>query len=300
MKSHQLVLERAIADGVKSLLIMEDDVCFADDFLPEVKKFLRAVPDDWDQLMLGGQHLNSHGKPTLVKPEVVRCTDCQRAHCHAIRGKYMRKFYERLLGGGKYNGLGFNDWIMGGDQEMQLAHKVYAPKFFVAGQERSYSDIYGTVVPRRFWNPPEVDLFVINLHAPSAVVAALQAYGLCIGRGVGRDSDLDIELGKIFTDPKNDPATRKHRLGNWIKLMQWELGSDQYLFCTVSHPEASPKLVNEASPWKVYEVTANRVEEAIIQLPSKIRKKLVSARRQLEVVGYCATSLLIIIMYVTC
>jgi GR25 family glycosyltransferase involved in LPS biosynthesis len=285
MKSHQAVLEQAIADGVEQLLVLEDDVCFADDFCPAIHKFLKNVPDDWDQLMIGGQHLNFHGKPRLVKPGVIRCTDCQRMHCYAIRGEFLKKFFHRLRGGGLYDGQGHCDWILGRDPEMQLAHKVYAPKFFLAGQERSRSDIYGAIMPRRFWNPPDADLFVINLHAPAAVVVALREYGLCTGVGVGRDGNLHMELANIFAETKNNLAQRKHRLGNWIKVMQWELGADPFLFCTLSHPDASPQLVKQASPWRIYEVTAESVSGAIKQFPQKIRKALLAARRQLAGVG---------------
>ncbi len=40
---------KAMEDKVKNLLVMEDDICFADDFRLEVEGFLRAVPDDWDR-----------------------------------------------------------------------------------------------------------------------------------------------------------------------------------------------------------------------------------------------------------
>ncbi len=72
----------------------------------------------------------------LVKEGIIRCTDCERTHCYAIRGEFMRKLSRRWLGGGKFNGSRHCDWIMGRDPEMQLSHKVYAPEFFLVGQDR--------------------------------------------------------------------------------------------------------------------------------------------------------------------
>jgi GR25 family glycosyltransferase involved in LPS biosynthesis len=274
VKSHQLVLKNALVDGIDRLLILEDDVCFTKGFDKKIREFLRRVPDDWEQLMIGGQHFNTLGQPSIVSPGVIRCTDCERTHCYAVRGSYMKKLYDRWTGGGKFNGYAILDWIMGRDPEMQLAHKVYAPRLFLAGQERGYSDIYGAIVPRRFWNPPRRDLPVINLHAPASVVESLEKNGFCTGIGCGRDGDLHRQFEEIFITTKNSLRIRQQKLCDWIKLMQWELASDPSLVCTVAHPEASAQLVKKASHWKVYEITAHNVQDAFVQLPSKLRKTL--------------------------
>lgn len=242
-------------------MILEDDVCFAPNFPAAVGKFLRAVPDDWDQLMLGGQHVNRPGPPTLVKPGVVRCTDCERTHCYAIRGPFLRQLCRRLARGATYL-----DWIMGRDPAMQFAHKVYAPSFFLAGQDRGHSDIFGTVLPRKFWNPPGPDLAVVNLHAPARVAFALARQGWCFGRGGGRGGNLDEKLNQVFAETTHHPAARREKLREWIKVMQWELASDPTLRCTVWHPAATPSLVKAASLWPVWEVTANSTAEALEKL----------------------------------
>jgi len=266
LQSHRAILQQAWADGVQSLLILEDDICFEKNFAAQVKKFLRAAPKDWDQLMLGGQQMNLHGTPTLVKPGVLRCTDCERTHAYAIRGEFMRKLGDRLAGGGLFKGLVINDWIMGRDPEMQLAHKVYAPEFFLVGQERSYSDVYGATQPRKFWNPPGSELHVVNLHAPASVALALEEHGLCFGRRLGRERNLDHQLVQLFAETKTNPVARIRRLREWIKTMQWELAADPTFVCALSHPEATPHLVKAASLWPVIEITANTVEEAARQL----------------------------------
>jgi hypothetical protein len=266
LQSHRAVLKQALDDGVQQLLILEDDICFEKNFAANVKKFLRAVPKEWDQLMLGGQHVNHLGQPFLVKPGVLRCTDCERTHAYAIRGEFMRCLYDRLSGGGLFNGLAHGDWIMGRDPEMQLAHKVYAPPFFLIGQERSHSDVYGAVQPRKFWNPPGPDLRVVNLHAPAKVAQALEKRGWHFGRGLGRKRDLDQQLIQLFAATKKGSGARVRRLRDWIKTMQWELASDPTFICALSHPEATPKLVKAASLWPVVEVSADTAKEALLQM----------------------------------
>jgi len=270
--SHRQLLKQAIDDGINRLLVLEDDVCFIDGFRERVEQFLHEVPDDWDQLMLGGTHINLNGKPTLVKPGVYRVTDCERTHCYAVRGKYMHKLYERWMGGGKYNALVHCDYIMGRDPELQAAHKVYAPEYFLVGQERGLSDNFRLVAPRQFWNPPGPDLMVINLHGSQPLAAALREHGWYTGNRRNRKTDIEVKLLEIFNETTKNSNERRDRLEQWIKGMQWQLAFEPDLICTVWHPEATPELVKSASYWPVYEVTANTVKEALKQIPRKLRR----------------------------
>jgi len=273
MLTHKGILEQAIADRVRNVLILEDDICFIGHFRELIEEFLELVPGDWEQLMIGGQHMLFTGKPELIKPGVFRCIGTERTHCYAVRGEYMTRLIEKWTGGGKFNGNGHCDWIMGRDPDLQPKHKVYAPEFFLAGQERSKSDINGRVTPRQFWNPPGPELSVINLHAPKAVVIALREYGFHIGYDRERLSGVDNGLIKVFSANGGNPDGREHRMREWIKVIQWEVASDPRLLCTVWHPLAEPALVKEASLWPVYEITADTVEDVLKQLPGELRRQ---------------------------
>jgi len=275
--SHQEVLAQATRDGINSILILEDDVCFSDDFRSGVEEFLQSVPDDWDGLMLGGEHsMFFKSKPTLVRPGLYRCGACERTHCYAVRGKYMHMLCRRLRGGGKFNGSVINDYIMARDPELQLAHKIYAPEYFLAGQERSMSDHLGGVLPRQFWNPPGPELSVINLHCAQPLAAALRSHGWFTGNNRDNNSDIEKRLLEIFLETKKNRVARLNKLREWIKGMQWQVGYDPDFICTVWHPEASPQLVKDASLWRVYEVTANTVNEALKQIPQKLKRPVLS------------------------
>jgi hypothetical protein len=273
LRSHQQVLEMTLIEGSESVLILEDDACFIENFTIKVEDFLKAVPNDWDQLMLGGQHVNVNGTPKLIKPGIYRCTDCERTHCYAVRGEFKRKLYQRWTNGGAYNGEVHCDWIMGRDPEMQLKHNVYAPELFLVGQERGRSDINGTLHPRKYWNPPSPDLPVLNLHAPQNVVAALRQYGIHTGYNRDPVSDVDRGLLEVFKDSAGNGPTKVEKLAAWINEIQWEVASDPYLICTIWHQSASPEIIKEASRWPVHEVYADNLSEALNNLPHECRRR---------------------------
>ena len=140
-------------------------------FAADVERFLVEVPDNWDQLMLGGQHINSI--PQRVSKHVVKCVNCQRTHAYAVRGEYMRQLYQKWI-----SCAGHCDHIMG---PMQAHFNVYAPEPFLIGQDASKSDISGSLNPRKFWKPPTGDEPVVLLQAPKAVVAKLRSFGFHTG-----------------------------------------------------------------------------------------------------------------------
>lgn len=146
MMSHRAVLGAAIADGIQSMLVLEDDLCLAKDFAAKVAQFLARVPDDWDGLMFGGQHMS---RPTTVfrgsgsEISVVRCANAQRTHAYAVRGKWMLDLHAAWE---KY--VGHCDHRMGA---MERDYKIYAPAPWLVGQDSGRSDITGHQDVQRWW-----------------------------------------------------------------------------------------------------------------------------------------------------
>ena len=86
--------ERSIADGIKYLLIFEDDVKFKKRVIP-----LPEVPEDWDMLYLGG---TVHRIINRDNPNWVRMT-CWTTHMHIIN-LTNEKLVERILEADKFDG----------------------------------------------------------------------------------------------------------------------------------------------------------------------------------------------------
>lgn len=147
LQSHRQVLEAAILDNVNSILVLEDDAVLVDDFESKVKKFLRAVPSDWEGLMLGGQHFVV---PTQVKDGVLRCANCQRTHAYAVRGRLLKDLYSRWHARETW---GHCDHVLG---PFTANYKTYAPRHFLIGQNSGKSNINGKTNPVKFWNPARI------------------------------------------------------------------------------------------------------------------------------------------------
>jgi hypothetical protein len=271
LRSHQLVLERAILDGVKELLVLEDDVCFCENFTSKASAFLDAVPSDWDQLMIGGQHTNHFGPPESIGSSVYRCKSCERTHCYAIRGDFMRELYRRLVSAGKFGHETHCDWIMARDPEMQLQHKVYAPAVFLAGQRRDYSRRQGDARLRRFWNRQAVQRPVVLVRGPLEIASALMNSGFYFGRDVEPQKAINRRLEAIIAQTARDRNRQIEELTTLIKEMQWEAESSPHMRCALWHPDLTLEALSAASDGIVHEVAARSVAEALRQLPKAVR-----------------------------
>jgi GR25 family glycosyltransferase involved in LPS biosynthesis len=258
MQSHRQILERAILDGVQNLLVLEDDLVLCPDFVEKAAAFLADVPDDWDQLMFGGQHMSS---PLVVQPSasgragVVQCTNCQRTHAYAIRGRYLRDLYQKWV-----STQGHCDHIMG---PFQRSYKVYAPDPFLCGQARSKSDINGALNPTKFWISPTVEQPVVLLRAPREVVEALRRRGLHTGYRRDPETDIDIGLRDLFAKPERYWSRDLRR---WIDTIQWEVASAQGLTCAVWHNHATLELVKQSTDAPVFEIAGETLSDALAAL----------------------------------
>jgi glycosyl transferase, family 25 len=150
-RSHLGVIERAIADGIDSMLLLEDDCNLSDEFsarMPAINAALKS--SDWS-MFYGGYHL--HGVPTpradaahpitLVSPE----QPIWLAHCFAVRGKALRALpallrlvMSRPAGhpeGGKMDVDGAYSWL----RRLNPQFKTYIATPDIAYQRSSRTDI---------------------------------------------------------------------------------------------------------------------------------------------------------------
>jgi GR25 family glycosyltransferase involved in LPS biosynthesis len=181
IRSHVRIWEDALTQGWESVLVFEDDALFCEDFAQRATEFLDAVPDDWDMIYLGGQHLYDHdweavrGRGRAMPPQmlddrrlVLRCQNVNRTHAYAIRPAMMQRAIElcALLPQDAHTLTAYHvDNRLG---TIHAAHKVYAPYRWLAGQRTADSDIAGrnplTTRDACFWNE-----FAIRDPEPEAV-----------------------------------------------------------------------------------------------------------------------------------
>lgn len=256
LRSHAIILEQAINDGVKALLVLEDDLTTEPDYVRKLREFFANVPEDWDQLMLGGQHV---GPVTHVRTNVVKCSNTQRTHAYAVRGKMMRDLYVAWM-----NGDTHCDHIMG---PMQSKYNVYAPSEFIFGQAHSKSDINGRVNPQKTWNPPKGDEPILLLHGPREVIEQLREYGVHIG--FDRDPATGYDKGLMLA------ATNVALLRKWCADLQWEcVGAKTTL--GVWHPKVTIEALRAAWAGEVREVDCSTLSAALDALGKPPRRSRAS------------------------
>lgn len=261
-QSHCQVLERAIMDDVKQLLVLEDDLTLRSEydsgatFTDKIREFISRVPEDWDQLMIGGQHMTA---ARSVEPGIVRCINCQRTHAYAVRGRFMRDLYAAWMG---IKSTVHIDWQMG---PMQGRYRVYAPDPFLIGQSRNQSDINGRVNPTKFWVPPSGREPVILLDCPAEVVDGLRKRG--VHTGYNRDPSTGIDKGLLEVFKNREPEDRLRR---WMTELQWEVASEEGMVLGVWHPKATLELLQKCWSGPVTRIVADTLEGAVQQLSSAL------------------------------
>ena len=252
MQSHRQVLERAIHDDVENILVLEDDLTVRNTFLADIIKFLKEVPDDWDQLMLGGQHIHA---ASPFKPGLVKCLNCQRTHAYAIRGTMLRDLYATWCSASSVTHC---DHIMG---PMQSRYHVYAPDPFVFGQIQSKSDISGALNPTKFWQAPTGKEPLYVLDCPIEVVVALREYG--VHTGYNRDPTTDIDNGLIAVFNNTDVESH---LRKWVSDLQWECASAENTVLGVWHPKATEEMLRKCWSGPVSTITAATIGVALAKM----------------------------------
>ncbi|TXG84560.1 MAG: glycosyltransferase family 25 protein [Spirochaetes bacterium] len=82
LESHLAIIKKCKEDGIKNVLILEDDVYFT----PEVNnldEYLNSVPNDWDFIYFGGNHVYGT-PPELVNEKIIKLNFTVALQCVAI------------------------------------------------------------------------------------------------------------------------------------------------------------------------------------------------------------------------
>lgn len=150
------MMEVSLTRGDESLMVFEDDCIFRDPLTwgDNMRRFLDAVPDDWDAVYVGGNHRSiNEFAPVIVNDLVLRCYQVTATHAVIMRKSFMEAVYGNL----------FNQPPTICDQNMALTMsqkklRVYAPHRWLCGQAAMGSDIAGGF--------DHDDYFDLVLHRP--------------------------------------------------------------------------------------------------------------------------------------
>lgn len=148
LMSHARILEDVLRNGLRRVLVMEDDAVLCEDFAARCASFLMQVPVDWDQLYFGGQHLV---EPIRLSDSIVRARNVNRTHCYAITGDFAKVMYQSILDAEWYAvNRGHIDHRLGAMHQTTDV-RVYCPCQWLVGQAEGPSSISGRSEEQRFW-----------------------------------------------------------------------------------------------------------------------------------------------------
>lgn len=205
-RSHMQIMEYCLNNRVTSYIVFEDDAQFADNFA-DAHEFIENVPDDWQQIYLGGQlmHAKTH-RPRRINSHVLRPYNVNRTHCFALSRPGMEAVYQHC------SRLPFErtfhiDHHLGRFHE-DARNAIYCPLKWYVGQHGFRSDISGKDESVQFYASPEK--YATKSKYPNILVVyranpvfrnECQAF-LHFGNQVGRGGyDIALEAAALMKNP---------------------------------------------------------------------------------------------------
>lgn len=253
LQSHIRIVQDAIMDEVGSCLILEDDVHFHPQSRLLLERFFGAVPADWDQLYLGGQHLQEPVE-TSVDPVLLRGTNINRTHAYGLHQRVYAKFLQHIYHAPDYL-HGHPRHI---DHQLGLAHErrdwnVYCPTWWVAGQADGPSNISGRMNAEMWWQPGQYAHRLPFVFVPPDTAATdvfLNEY-VHFGWNLKPDTFADSGLDSVAAGYKG--------LGEWMHMIAGE-AICRYRVPGICHPGISLEAVRRQ--WPAVEVWNDRSDLA--------------------------------------
>jgi GR25 family glycosyltransferase involved in LPS biosynthesis len=139
LRSHLGIFKLAFERKLKNVLIFEDDIELSPDFLEQFIANYFKVPDNWDMLYFGGNHV---GGITPVNESVAKIYHSYAIHAYAVKCNMFSKIIERL----EKEELQVDVYLA----ELQKECNAYVFRPHIAFQRADFSDIQGGPVDYDF------------------------------------------------------------------------------------------------------------------------------------------------------
>lgn len=267
-RSHVQILEYAIANKLESYVVFEDDAIFASSFESDLQNVMANIPDDWQQLYLGGQLLHEiKNPPKRINDWVFMPYNVNRTHCFAVHQRGYYDLYDHLMS------LPFvpKEHI---DHHLGRLHQagkfaVYCPRRWLVGQGEGWSNISGQFNEATYWPNPEdcaidhpilKDPRCVFLEAPIEVAKELQHRGWHQGywkNEEGLDKGVCEAVGHFYPNI---------RLAKWFEWTRREVVRDQKKIPCLYHPMLTWEKVQQFNFARWVHIVANTTDEALDQL----------------------------------
>lgn len=82
LETHLAIIKKCKEDGVKNVLILEDDVYFTED-IHKLDEYMNLIPKDWDFIYFGGNHIYG-SPPELINEKIMKLNFTVALQCVAI------------------------------------------------------------------------------------------------------------------------------------------------------------------------------------------------------------------------
>lgn len=136
--SHLEIIKICKSKEYSNCLILEDDIQFDEELNNKLPNIMEQVPDDWDMLYFGGNHVgnNPHASGSLTKvnqtQNIFRTTHCFTTHSYAVKNKV----YDKIIS--SFDGSEPIDICI---SKIQSSINCYIIRPHLAWQRPSYSDV---------------------------------------------------------------------------------------------------------------------------------------------------------------
>jgi len=198
-KAHLRILEDCLSNEINSVLILEDDAICIDGFTEKVQDFWKHLPEDWEMVYLGGQHIQENlGLPRKINEWVYHPFNVNRCHCYGLRGRRMiEKAYKHLHNYTEWKVPHHVDHYLG-ELHKQMTTGLYVPKEWLVAQSEGKSDICGKELELRLF-PSSEETLAPAIDRPC--VAVMGNYFSGINMLAGAMNELGLRLGVDLGKP---------------------------------------------------------------------------------------------------